>query len=145
MSSTPYLLAKFAIHCIFLLAKVDKNSIHIYLHKLKLRSSIHENWQDTGNFPSGTKVPVPQSQHTNTHQQACILGRRPILYFRESARIQPLKRCIVLIGAHFEIHHVLFTASKKHYTLPPVPQRRRPAPGVFYVYGCVATHSEYSN
>jgi hypothetical protein len=30
-----------------------------------------------------------------------------------------------------EIHHVLFTASKKHYTLPPVPQRRRPAPGVF--------------
>ena len=71
---------------VYLLAKVD-NSIHIYWHKLKLRSSIHENWQDTGNFPSGTKVPVPQSQHTNTRQHSCILGRRPIFCIFVKARV----------------------------------------------------------
>ena len=67
---------------------------------------------------------IPASIHV-------FLDGVPFLYFRESARVQSFKCCIVLTRAQMEIHHVLFTASKKHYTLPPVPQRRRPAPGVF--------------
>ena len=68
---------------------------------------------------------IPASFHV-------FLDGVPFLYFRESARVQSFKCCIVLTRAQMEIHHVLFTASKKHYTLPPVPQRRRPAPGVFF-------------
>jgi hypothetical protein len=61
---------------------------------------------------------IPASFHV-------FLDGVPFLYFRESARVQSFKCCIVLTRAQMEIHHVLFTASKKHYTLPPVPQRRR--------------------
>ena len=79
---------------------------------------------------------IPASFHV-------FLDGVPFLYFRESARVQSFKCCIVLTRAQMEIHHVLFTASKKHYTLPPVPQRRRPAPGVFFDYNSISFQTNY--
>ena len=68
-------------------------------------------------------------EHTNTYRHSFILGRRPSLAFRESARIEPLKHCIVLIGGLIWRCCTFYSQAPK--TTPPfllllsAPARRR--------------------